>query len=323
MAEPFTHDRAFAELELVGVGAASPDVMAGVLAHVADCAECRAELDELTVLFAALSTLVPPYELNRGRAAGIRSRLMARADADLEAAAKRRVDAAAKKKESGAVAPMGALPGWERMVRVPERPTGEAALRPTPRAGPQHRSPDPDTARSRLLLPLGAIIATLALLGVGAAAVMLWPDGGEEPVRASTQLAELEGRIDSLEGVVAEVRRDSEALAAREVAIVDLVSYASGGRPLARVFWNTIDGQLSLHVYELRPPRADHIHQLWAQTTQGRVSAGTFLPTAEGIARMDTSFVAPVASVRSLFITEEPGEGSRQPTGRTLAAGSL
>jgi hypothetical protein len=323
VAEPFTHDRAFAELELVAVGAASPDVMAGVLAHAAECAECRAELDELTVLFAALTTLVPPYELNRGRAAGIRSRLMARADADMEAAAKRRVDAAAKKKESSAMAPMGALPGWERMVRVPERPTGEVAARPTPRAGPQHKSPDAGAARSRLLLPLGAIIATLALLGVAAAAFMLWPDGDEEPVSASTQVAELEARVDSLEVVIAAVRGDSEALVAPEVAIVDLVSYASGGRPLARVFWNTIDGRLALHVYELRPPRVDHIHQLWAQTTQGRISAGTFLPTAEGIARMDTSFVLPVASVRSMFITEEPGNGSRQPTGRTLAAGSL
>jgi hypothetical protein len=324
--EALAHDRAFEQLELVALGAAAPDVTAGVLAHAAECGECRSELDELTLLLAALTVLIPDLELNRGRSAGIRSRLMARADADADAAAKRRVAAAARSKEMAGAGAMHALPGWERMARgVPERPTGEQVLRPTPRAVPHAPSHLPASSEAGLRSGLlWTIIATVALLGAVGAAMMLRSDGEVTPEPGmNAHVAELEARVDSLEEALAASERREDVVTGRAVRVVDLVSFASAGRPLARVFWDTESNRWTLFVYELRPSRADHIYQLWAQTTQGRISAGTFLSASDGTARMEASLPVGAAAVRSIFITEEPSPGSPQPTGRPVAAGAL
>lgn len=324
--EPLTHDRSVEELEIVALGAATPEITSGVLAHAAECTECRGELDELTLLLAALTVLIPETELNRGRSAGIRSRLMTRTSADMEAAAKRRVAAAARRKEQSA-ARMPAMPGWERIARAAHDapPAAEAAAHPAPRVVPQlARPPIPSAKRSTPLM--WAIIATVALLMFSAVALLLVRDTDDSVLSttaATAQIAELEAREDSLVRVIAERDRAVQTLTAPGVRIVDLVSWASAGRPIARLFWDVESGRWSLFVYELRPPRADHIYQIWALTSQGRVSAGTFLPAEDGTGRLETTVGFSPAATRSVFISEEPLPGSRQPTGRPLAAGSF
>jgi hypothetical protein len=323
LAEPLTHDRAVEELEIVAVGAAPANVTAGVLAHAAECGECRGELDELTVLLAAMTALVPENPLNRGRSAGIRSRLMARANADADAAAKRRVAAAARQKELGASRP--AMPGRERMARtgLEERITGEVP-RGTPRASPQMAIPPASPPASRWrATTIWAIVATLALVGVSAAALVLWLQRDDRARLVTAQVGELEVRADSLEHALLASERTVHSLAGPEVRVVDLVSSATGGRPLARLFWDTESNRWTLFAYDLRPPRAGQTYQLWALTAQGRVSAGTFLTDSEGHGRVDATVAFEPAVVRSVFITEEPVGGSRQPTGRPLAGGTL
>src|SRR5512144_1711708 len=74
-----THDEAFAELESVALDTASAEVADAVRAHAATCPECGPELAALEQAVATLGTLVPAAEINRGRSAGIRSRIIMRA----------------------------------------------------------------------------------------------------------------------------------------------------------------------------------------------------------------------------------------------------
>jgi hypothetical protein len=323
VAEPLAHDRVVEELEIVATGAAPADVTAGVLSHAAECAECRSELDELTVLLAAMTVLIPERELNRGRSAGIRSRLMARANADAEAAAKRRVAAAARQKELRASLP--AMPGRERITRTaPEERQSPEVPRGTPRASPQLVSApaSPPSNRWRITT-VWAMVATLALVFVGAGALVLWLQRGDTASLAAAQISELQARADSLEHELLANERTVHSLAGAEVRIVDLVSSVTGGRPLARLFWDTETNRWTLFAYDLRPPRAGYTYQIWALTAQGRISAGTFLTDGEGHGQVDATVALEPGAVRSVFITEEPAGGSRQPTGRPLAAGAL
>jgi hypothetical protein len=96
MTDQLTHDRAAEELEAVALGIAPPDIVTGVGEHAAACDECRRALDAHQQTVAALGYLAPVGELNRGRSAGIRSRLVSRAGADADLAARRRSAAASR-----------------------------------------------------------------------------------------------------------------------------------------------------------------------------------------------------------------------------------
>ena len=79
-----THDEAFAELESVALDTASVEVADAVRAHASTCPECGPELAALEQAVATLGTLVPAAEINRGRSAGIRSRIIMRARSERE-----------------------------------------------------------------------------------------------------------------------------------------------------------------------------------------------------------------------------------------------
>ncbi len=79
-----THEEAAAELESVALDTASEDVVSAVRAHAAVCPECGPELAAMQRTVAILGSLVPEEQINRGRSAGIRSRLLMRARAERE-----------------------------------------------------------------------------------------------------------------------------------------------------------------------------------------------------------------------------------------------
>lgn len=327
MTSPLEHDKALEELEIVALGAAPPDATAGMLAHAAECSDCRRELDEYTVLLAALSALIPEQELNRGRSAGIRSRLLARADADMEAAGKRQVAAAALQKQQRAqVARMPAMASDQAVRSMTEVPRREesAADRKTPdgrsavAAGADRSRVHPRQAG----LLLWASIAAVALLFAVGVFLLLPAEETGEVEAALAREAEAEARADSLELLLRQREAAFGAFAAPQVRIIDLTNWGSRGRPVARIFWNPETRRYSLFAYELRPARPGHTYQLWVTTPQIRRSIGTFQTRADGTGEAESALELDPGMLRSVFITEEVTPGTSDPTGRVLAGGT-
>jgi hypothetical protein len=323
------HDKALEELEVVALGAAPPEATAGMLAHAAECTDCRRELDEYTVLLAALTSLMPERELNKGRSAGIRSRLLARADADLEGAGKRQVAAAALQKQQRA--PVGRMPALASDHAV--RSMTESVRReegPGERKGQETRSPAVGAAPAREDRPpywgllLWAGIATVTLLSAVAAFILIpaepEPNGELEAVVARE--AEAQARADSLQLLLQQRESDVGEFTGGQVRIIDLTNWGSQGRPVARMFWNPERRRYSLFAYELRPPRPGHIYQLWVTTPQGRRAIGTFRTGADGTGESESALELNPVALRTVFVTEEVLPGASEPSGRVLAAGA-
>lgn len=326
MTDALAHDRALEELEVVALGAASPEATVGMLAHAADCADCRRELDEYTVLLATLTELMPERELNRGRSAGIRSRLLARASADIEAAGKRQVAAAALQKQQRA--PAARIPPLASDQAI--RAMSESSWR---EEAPQEkklesRSPVARAAEagagfsSRAGLLLWASIATVALL-VALGAMMLSPDEPSGVAEAAlAREAELQARADSLDLLLRQRETTVGAFTAAQVRIIDLTNWGSQGRPVARMFWNPETRRYSLFAYGLRPARPGHTYQLWVTTSQGRRPIGAFQTRADGTGETESALELDPAGLRTVFVTEEVLPGASDPSGRVLAAGA-
>ncbi len=327
MTAALPHDKALEELEIVSLGAAPPDATAGMLAHAAECSDCRRELDEYTVLLAALSALIPEEELNRGRSAGIRSRLLARADADMEAAGKRQIAAAALQKQQRAqVSRMPTMASEQAVRSMTESPRREepaaekkgADARAAVVSGPRHSSYRP----AQFGLLLWASIATLALLFAVGAFLLLPAEESGEVEAALAREAEAEARADSLELILRQREAAVGAFAAPEVRIIDLTNWGSRGRPVARMFWNPETRRYSLFAYELRPARPGHTYQLWVTTPHVRRSVGTFQTRADGTGETEAALELDPEMLRTVFITEEVAPGASEPTGRVLAGGT-
>jgi len=327
MTAALPHDKALEELEIVALGAAPPDATSGMLAHAAECGDCRRELDEYTVLLAALSALIPEQELNRGRSAGIRSRLLARADADVEAAGKRQVAAAALQKQQRAqvarmpaMAPDQAVRSMSETARRDEPPAEKKGTdgRTAAVGGAKHGSLRP----AQLGLLLWASIATVALLFAVGAFLLLPAEESGEVEAALAREAEAEARADSLELLLRQREAAVGAFAAAQVRIIDLTNWGSRGRPVARMFWNPETRRYSLFAYELRPARPGHTYQLWVTTPQRRRSIGTFQTRADGTGETESALELDPEALRTVFITEEVAPGTSEPTGRVLAGGT-
>lgn len=327
MTEALAHDRALEELEVVALGAAPPEATSGMLAHAAECTECRRELDEYTVLLATLSELMPERELNRGRSAGIRSRLLARASADIEAAGKRQVAAAALQKQQRVPAakfpPLASDQAIRAMSESSWRDDTPAERKPAESRSPVARVTELRSgfpARAGLLV--WASIATVALLLL-VGAMLLSPDDSSGVAEAAlAREAELQARADSLDLLLRQRETSVGEFTGAQVRIIDLTNWGSQGRPVARMFWNPETRRYSLFAYGLRPARPGHTYQLWVTTPQGRRPIGAFQTRADGTGETESALELDPAGLRTVFVTEEVLPGASDPSGRVLAAGA-
>lgn len=79
MTRPLSHEAAREELGASALDALDPVEHGALLAHVADCAECRAELAAYEAAAAFLAFAVPARPVEAARTARVRARLLARA----------------------------------------------------------------------------------------------------------------------------------------------------------------------------------------------------------------------------------------------------
>ena len=310
-----THDEAFSELAAVALDTASPEIASAVRTHAEACPECGLALSGMEETVAALGELVPSGQINRGRSAGIRSRLVmrARAERELKSAPVPGPPDIARGVASLTGQGQRITPGAQRKV------TCESKRVVTPAQTPRVFDDAGPIARG---LNWYAIAATVALVITGAQLFRVT----SERNRMGAQVAAADTVVsrpvsDSMPLLVA--RRDSmiAAMTGPDVKVVPLMNQ-NARQPVGRMMWNRASNDWIMVTYNLRPPKAGMTYQVWLMTDSAKISAGTFKPDANGKTMMHARYTLDRNALRSVAVTEEPEGGMPAPTGPMVIAGA-
>jgi hypothetical protein len=307
------HEEALAELGAVALDSAPPDVIEAVRAHAAVCPECGPELAAMDATVATLGHLVPAARMNRGRSAGIRSRLVMRGRSEREAQS---APAPGRPDLMRGVASLTGLghkvtPGAQRVVTGETRRVTPAG---TPKQADFEREP-----RFRSMNWWG-IAATVALVITGGQLMRVTSERNEIRDRA-VAVDTLAPHADSLQSIVAQKDAMLEAITGPDVKTVPLTNRTARD-PLGRMMWNRATNDWVMVTYGLRQPRQGMTYQVWLITDDAKISAGTFTPDDKGNSMMRANYALPREALRAVAVTEEPEGGVPSPTGPMVIAGS-
>lgn len=286
-----------------------------LLAHLAGCAACSAELESLRVSAAHLAFAAPLRPMEPARAAGVRSRLLARAAGDRQA--------------TTAIAPApsaGSLPGDDTdvtLVGAPPAPPPAAVSAPP--AVPARREPDvisitsaPARRRAPLLPWLAAAASLVLLVGVGLYAARLRERLGEVEARyarVALERVQLERRALASEATLA-------AVTAPASRVIEMAA-STPRSPSGRMFWDVSHHRWTFFAHHLPQTRPGREYQLWLITAdQRRIPSVTFRPDQAGHAVVQTTYALPPDSLGAVAVTEEPAGGVRAPTGPVVILGA-
>jgi len=310
-----THEEAFSELSAVALDTASADVANAVRKHAAACPECGPELAAMEQTVALLGELVPPAQMNRGRSAGIRSRLLMRARSERESHSAPVPGPPDIARGVASLTGQGSrmTPGGQRIV------TGESK-RVTPAQTPNVPREMIPVRRS---VNWYAIAATVALVITGAQLFRVT----SERERMRSQLAQLtpadttKSPVDSLTLALSQKDSMIAAMTGPDVKVVALTNQGAR-QPLGRMMWNRSSNDWIMVTYNLRPPKPGMTYQVWLVTADAKISAGTFRPDANGNTFMHAKYALDRNALRAVAITEEPEGGMPSPTGPMVVAGA-
>jgi hypothetical protein len=312
-----SHEEAFSELAAVALASVSPEVASAVRAHAAACPECGPELAAMEETVATLGQLVPSAQMNRGRSAGIRSRLVMRARTEREA---RSAPVPGRPDIARGVA---SLTGQgQRVTPTAQRAVSGESKRVTPAQSPRIS----DVRPIRQPMNWYAIAATIALMITGAQLMRVSAD-------RNRMRAEI-GSVDTARVAAAGTAKDSlatllhqkdsmiSAMTGPDVKVVALMDQKNAKQPLGRMMWNRSSDDWIMVTYNLPQPKAGMTYQVWLVTDKAKISAGTFKPDAQGKTFMHARYTMNRNALRAVAITEEPEGGMPAPTGPMVVVGA-
>jgi len=307
-----SHEEAFSELAAVALDAVSADVAHAVRSHAQVCPECGPELAAMEITVATLGQLVPAAQINRGRSAGIRSRLLMRGRSERESLA----------------APVPGPPDISRGVasltglgsRVTPGGSQRAVTGETRRITPAQSQREFQQGIPARRMNWFAIAATVALVATGTQLFRMTDERNamRDQLAAADTMAP---RTDSLASALNQKDAMIAAMAGNDVKVVPLMT-KSASEPLGRMIWNRTSDDWIMVTYNLRQPAAGKTYQVWLVTDKEKISAGTFRPDANGKTVMHAHYALARNALRAVAITEEPEGGMPAPTGPMVVAGS-
>ena len=269
------HEEAREALEALALDALGAPERAAVLAHVDGCAVCRHALAELEATASELAYAVRPVPMPDAQRDGMRERLVRRAAAE-------RADAYGEK-------PFHIL--------IPH----------TANEGVHH--PTHWTAGRAWWLALAASLVAVVSLG------SLYQVTHERDAIAAAYQMAVGDRVvaDSLRASLTDRDHLIANLTGPQVAVMTLAS--SGARaPSARMFWDQSVDAWTFVAHNLPKPKPGRTYQLWLVTAKQKISAGTFMPGANGDAVVRATYALPKDALAAVAVTDEPEAGSAQPT---------
>jgi hypothetical protein len=281
-------------LSEAALDALPPDDQAGVVAHATGCPECGPALIALRDAVAQMAFAAPPVTVDAVRRARVRTRLMARARADLSVAG------APSAAGELADAPGGGAPPWEG--------TGQGVRLITGQGGPYQSDTPRRSWAAAAALGWGLAIAaglTLAVVQRRAAS-----DGRFFTSERRVLLARVNALRDSVESRDTFVR----AVTGKHISSMQLTSGAVRAA-WAWMFWDHATNKWTFVARDLPLPAAGRTYQLWLVTSKAKISAGTFSPRPDGAAEVEATYALAPDSLAAIAVTDEPAGGVPQPTG--------
>lgn len=261
-----------------------------VLAHAATCAECGPELIALRDAAGALSSLAPTARVDAVRCDAIKTRLLARTAAD-------------RRLRLGSATPASPGGGVAR----------EAAA-PPPRSVNRGRWSRPAWVALAASIALAASVGALYTVARERADLRLaLADSDAESAAAGARLDDAAVSLGRLQGTIS-------SLTGPSVRVVELTT-AGTKQPVARMFWDRATNTWTMFAHHLRQPATGKTYQLWLVTRDAKISAGTFLPNANGNAMMSATY-ALRDPLQAIAVTIEPTGGVPQPTGSIVIIGA-
>ncbi|HYG80519.1 MAG TPA: anti-sigma factor, partial [Pyrinomonadaceae bacterium] len=275
------------------LGALEPAEARELAEHLAACAECGAELGAWQDTASSLAYAAPPAE----PPADLRSRVLAgiRSDGARRPAAK---DGAV---ESG------------------PRKTSRAESKVVPLARPLR-------PRWSAAMKVGALAASIAIIAMAAALVVLW----NRYTAVQQEFVQLTDRWELAQG---ELRREREQLARRQEAIALITSPGARVTALAgtdvatrahgKLVYDRDTGRAMLMAYDLPPAPSGKAYQLWF-IAEGKppMPGSVFNTDSAGRAEMREQLPSEARAATVFAVTLEPSGGVPAPTGAKYLLGS-
>jgi hypothetical protein len=297
------------------LGALAPGEEADLYAAAAVDPEVSARLAAMEAVAAELARLAPVLPMNRGRSAGIRSRLVARAAAT----------------HAGRPSPKMSAPEVDQpTVRASKTPP--PARRPVapPSSSTSHSRPTPVHVipfEPRSPISMGRIFGTVALAAavlIAAFGIYSWRTRASSGPAATASIGHnsmLEARVAELTASVAQKDSLIAALTGMHTRVIDLVSYPSA-EPMGRMFWDQKRQMFIMYASNLKRPPSGMTYQVWLMPHGAApVSAGTFMPDSTGSAVMSARHPMEPGTLRRVAVTVEPDGGVPAPTGAIVFSG--
>ncbi|WP_420125435.1 anti-sigma factor [Longimicrobium sp.] len=309
------HEEFYDALAAEAVDALHGEERERLLAHLAGCASCGAELQSLRAAAALMAFSAPVRPMEPARSDRVRARLLARAAQDRQSVTQ------------VAPAPSVHTAGADQdvtLVGAPPVPVPPAVV-PAPPVMPVRREPDvipittaPTRQRAPILPWLAAAASLVLLVGVGWYAASLrgrLATAEERYLVAARERGELERRVAQREATLAAVT----APASRVIELAAARPAAPGGR----MFWDVATHRWTFFAHNLPAVREGREYQLWLVTTDDRrIPAGTFRPDQGGNAVVQATYALPSDALAAVAVTEEPAGGLPQPSGAIIVAGA-
>lgn len=165
------------------------------------------------------------------------------------------------------------------------------------------------------------LLAAAALV-LAAAGVIYGREQRATGVGLARFVTELMDSTKALHAQLAEQQAIVAELTGPGVKVIDAAATGSA-KPYARMFWDQPTNHWTFVAHNLPAPEPGHTYQLWMITRdQTKLSAGTFVPTANGSAIVRTTYPLASDSLAAIAVTNEPVGGSAQPTTAPFLVGA-
>jgi hypothetical protein len=260
-------------------------------AHLAGCADCRAELNALRDAAASLVYVAaPPQEV---AAPELRARILTAIKSHPQDA---------RRATSNGVAP--AAPQTSNVSSFDEF---------------EKRREARDVSISRRLLMFGSLAASVAIAALLVTLALAW----QRNTRLQNDLARLSETVNRTQQELAQTRADRELLGAPEAHTATLTGTKVAERARARLTFDAQTGRAMLMAADLPPAPAGKAYQLWF-IAEGKppMPGSVFQTDTGGHAEMHET-IPPEGRTAAVFaVTLEPEGGVSAPTGDIYLKGS-
>lgn len=258
-------------------------------AHLASCADCRAEQREMRDAAAALALAAPPVIPSPD----LRSRVLTSLKTTPQES--RGVDARSANTTRGGL----------KVVSL------EAAR--------DHRR-----ARTLLNRPAFALAASLILCALAALSFVLWQRNGalkSQLATLSTTLNQQQDELAARNSELERTRRERELLSSPEAHASELAGTPAAVSARARLVFDARTGEAMLIAMNLPPAPAGKAYQLWFIADGKPLPGSVFTTDAQGRAEMHEQIPTAGRRAQIFAVTLEPASGVQSPTGEMILKG--